>query len=200
MDSTPDTRHSLLVRLGNPADEQAWNRFVELYEPLIYRLARRKGFQHADAEELTQEALVAVAAAIDQFDPDPNRGSFRGWLSRIARNMMINFLSRARPEQRGTGGTGFRCLLEQQPAPSSDDDDESLFGWEYRRELFRCAARQVRHEFHETTWQAFWQTSVEGEAIQPTAEALGLSVGSVYAARSRVMARIKEKVRQLEED
>ncbi len=196
MSDMPDTRRSLLVRIRDRGDEPAWREFVEIYEPLVYRLARRKGFQHADAEELTQEALVAVASAIERWDPDPRLGTFRGWLFRIARNMMINFLTRSRPEDRGTGGTGFRHLLEQQPA--SGPDETTLFGEEYRREAFRWAAREIRDDFQSSTWNAFWWTAVDGREIKEVAEALGMSVGAVYAARSRAMVRLKRKVKPLE--
>jgi RNA polymerase sigma factor (sigma-70 family) len=192
----PDTRHSLLVRLRDRGDQRAWAELLEIYEPLLYRLARRQGLQHADAEELTQEAFVAVAAAIERWDPDPSRGSFRGWLFRIARNMTINFLSRTRPENVGTGGTGFRYFLEQQPAASAEE--VTLFGREYRREAFRWAAGEIREEFQESTWRAFWATAVEGRDIKETAGALEMSLGAVYAARSRIMARLKRKLQQLE--
>lgn len=193
MNEAPDTRHSLLVRLRDRSDQCAWAQFVEIYQPLLYRLARGRGLQHADADELAQEALVAVASAIERWDPDPSKGTFRSWLFRIARNMTINFLTRVRPEDVGTGGTGFRQLMEQQPSPS--DDDATLFDQEYRRETFQWAAREIRDEFQPATWKAFWQTAVEGHAIKEAAEDLGMSVGAAYTARSRVMARLKQKVR-----
>lgn len=196
MNEFPDTRHSLLLRLRDRGDQQAWTELLEIYERLIYRLARRKGLQHADAEELTQEVFVAVAAAIERWDPDPSRGSFRGWLFCIARNMAINFLSRTRPENVGVGGTGFRCLLEQQPEATAEE--VTLFGREYRREAFRWAAGEIRPQFQDSTWRAFWATAVEGHDIQETADALEMSVGAVYAARSRIMARLKRKLQQLE--
>ncbi len=196
MNEIPDTRLSLLIRLRDGGDQRAWAELLEIYQPLIYRLARRKGLQHADAEELTQEAFMAVAAAIDRWDPDPGRGSFRGWLFRIARNMTINFLTRSRPEETGTGGTGFRQLIEQQPAPSADD--ATFFGREYKREALRWAAAEIRDEFRDSTWKAFWATAVEGRDIRQTAAALEISVGAVYAARSRIMARLKRKIQQLE--
>jgi RNA polymerase sigma-70 factor (ECF subfamily) len=192
----PDTRRSLVLRIRNRGDEQAWAEFVGIYRPLVYRLTRRRGFQHADAEELAQQAMVAVAGAIERWDPDPQKGTFRGWLFRIARNMMINFLTRSHPDDRGRGGTSFVALLEEQPSRSTEA--ETLFDREYRRELFRWAAARVREEFHESTWQAFWQTGVEGLEARQVADALDLSLGAVYAAKSRVVGRLKREIRQLQ--
>src|SRR5262245_29552184 len=79
----PDTRASLLVRIADAQDTRSWNEFVRLYRPIVYRLARRQGMQHADAEELGQEVMLAVARAIDHFTPRPERGKFRNWLLRI---------------------------------------------------------------------------------------------------------------------
>jgi RNA polymerase sigma-70 factor (ECF subfamily) len=192
MNEPLETRHSLIARLHEPRDEQAWREFVSIYQPLVYRLIRGRGLQHADAQELTQDALVAVAKAIERGAADFERGSFRGWLSRIARNMMINYLTRRRPGQQGGGGSDFQRLLSEQPA--SDDEQATLFDLEQKREVFRWAAEQIRKSFQPTTWQAFWRTSVEGEPIAQAAASLGFSVGAVYAARSRVMARLKQTI------
>jgi RNA polymerase sigma-70 factor (ECF subfamily) len=192
MNDSDQTRHSLLARLHDGRDEQAWREFVAIYEPLIYRLLRGRGLQDADARELTQDALVAVARAIENGSPDFHAGSFRAWLSCIARNMMINYLTRRRPGQHGAGGSDFHRLVAQQPA--KDDEQATVFDLEYKREVFRWAADQVCKSFQPLTWQAFWRTSVDGEPIEQTAKSLGLSIGSVYAARSRVMAKLKQVV------
>jgi len=196
MEEIPKTRASLLVRIRNPQDDEAWAEFVGLYEPVVYRIARQRGFQDADARELTQDVLVAVASAIERWEPDPARGKFRTWLFRIARNLSINLLVSRRRHAQGTGGTDFQALLEEQEAPRGEDSD--LFDREYRRELFGRAVAQVRGQFREATWQAFWLTSVQGRDIGEVAEELGMSAGAVYIARSRVMARLREKVEQLD--
>jgi RNA polymerase sigma-70 factor (ECF subfamily) len=196
MSEIPKTRLSLLVRIQDPRDERAWTEFVEIYEPVVYRIARHKGLQDADAAELTQEVFLAVAAAIRRWEPDPARGKFRTWLFRIARNLIINSVAARRRHPQGTGDTGFLARLEEEPAPAGADS--VLLDQEYKRELFRWAAERIRGEFRDPTWQAFWLTSVEGQEIRHVAESLGLSTGAVYIARSRIMARLREKIEALE--
>jgi RNA polymerase sigma factor (sigma-70 family) len=193
MEETPDTRRSLIVKLRDPADAAAWREFVTLYEPLVHRLARRKGLQDADAQDVCQEVFRAVAAAVERWEPD--RGSFRGWLSRIARNLLINFVTRRRFQLRGSGATSVQDLLEAQPA--ADPNATALFEAEYRRRLLHWAAEDIRDEFTPTTWQVFWQTAINDRTPSEVARELGLSVGAVYVARSRVLARLRRRIERM---
>jgi RNA polymerase sigma-70 factor (ECF subfamily) len=196
MDETPATRPSLLVRLRDPLDELAWEEFLEIYAPLVHQLARRKGFQDADAADLAQEVFRAVAAAIDRWDPDPSRGSFRGWLFRIARNLMIDALAGRRRQPIGTGDTDANRRLGERAAPS--EEDSAAFEAEYMRQVFGWAVERVRGEFREANWLAFWQTGVEGKDAGEVAAALGVSVGAVYKSKSRIMARLRQAIGDLE--
>lgn len=196
MHEPPATRHSLLIRLHDSQDEPAWREFLAIYEPLVRRLARRRGFQEADAEDLSQEVFRSVAAAIERWRTNPERGSFRAWLFLIARNTMINALKKNQRRPQATGDTQVRRLLEARQVP--DDDAAALVEGEYLWGVFHWAAEQVRPEFRSATWQAFWRTSVEGVKAQQVAAETGLSAGAVYIARSRVMARLKQKIEQLE--
>src|SRR4051794_6443118 len=198
MVESPDTRPSLLVRIRDPQDERAWAEFLDIYTPLIYQLARRKGLQDADAADLVQEVLRAVAGAIDRWDPDPGRGSFRAWLSRIARNLVVNFLIQQRRHPRGSGDRDVDRLLEERAAPTGPESE--LFDTEYRRRLFAWAAEQVRPEFREATWKTFWMAGVEGKDARTVAEALGISVGAVYHNKSRVMARLRRRIEEIERE
>jgi RNA polymerase sigma factor (sigma-70 family) len=192
MSEPTTTRPSLLVRLRDPMDKRAWGEFVEIYEPLVRQLARRRGLQDADAADLVQEVFRSVAAAIERYDPDPAKGSFRGWLSTIARNLIVNLLEAQRRHPRGTGDSQVRQLLEAQPAP--DSEESALFDTEYRRRLLHWAAERVRDEFPETAWQAFWRTGVQGQSAEEAARGLGLTVGTVYQYKSRVVARLRREI------
>src|SRR3954451_10987754 len=134
MVESPNTRPSLLVRIRDPRDERAWAEFLDIYTPLIYQLARRKGLQDADAADLVQEVFRAVAGAIDRWDPDPKRGSFRAWLSRIARNLTVNFLIHEQRPPRASGDSQIGRLLAEHAAPPGPE--LALFDVEHRRRLF----------------------------------------------------------------
>jgi RNA polymerase sigma-70 factor (ECF subfamily) len=191
---SPSTRQSLLIRLRDPADERAWAEFTEIYGPLVHRLARRRGLQEVDAQDLVQDLFGCVARAIDRYDPDPARGSFRGWLSRIARNLILNLLAAQRRRPQATGDSDVQRLLDAQPDPTSKDS--IVFDAERRRQLVMWAAERIRGEFTETAWQAFWQTGVEGRRPQDVAVALGMRVGSVYQYKSRAVVRIRREIEQ----
>jgi RNA polymerase sigma-70 factor (ECF subfamily) len=192
----PTTRVSLLVRLRDAGDAAAWQEFVRLYAPLVYRYGRRHGLQDADAGDLTQEVLRAVSAAVGRLAYDPARGTFRGWLYTLARHKLCDLRERAGRQPRGSGDSGVRAVLEGQPAP----EDEDQWDRDYRETVFAWAAERVRPAVSDTTWQAFWRTAVEGRSGKEVAGELGLTVAAVYLARGRVMARLKEQVALWEDE
>lgn len=198
MTSAPETRASLVLRLRDARDQEAWTTFLEIYEPLIYRIVRQRRIQDADAREVTQEVLCAVASSVDRWEADPARGTFRGWLTTITRNLVVNFLIRQSRHPRGTGDTEFRLSLAEVPAPECEHS--ALFDLEQRRQVFRWAADQIRSEFRESHWQAFWRTAVEEQSVADVARDLAISAGLVYVARNRVMKRLREQVEQIRDD
>jgi RNA polymerase sigma-70 factor (ECF subfamily) len=187
------TQPSLLVRIRDASDAQAWTEFADLYVPLIYGFARKHGLQDADAADLTQDVLRSVAGAVRNFQYDPRRGSFRSWLFTVVRNRMLNFLAARQREELATGDTATQRVLDAQPARNEDH----LAAWEqqYEQQLFAWAAERVRANVEPSTWLAFWKTAVEGRSGKETADELGLTVAAVYLAKSRVMARLKEQVK-----
>ena len=196
----PETRPSLMLRLREAADQLAWTEFVSIYEPLLLRLMRQRGLQEADARDVTQQVILAVTQAVERWQPDGREASFRRWLFAIARRLALKFVQRGRSvigtARRGAGGTDMLKLLDSLPEP--EHRTAVAFDDEYRTEVFRWAAEQVRCEFRDSTWQAFWRTCVLKEAIADLAAQLGTTAGNVYVARSRVIARLREAVEEFE--
>jgi len=196
MTEQPATRHSLLMRIRDARDAEAWAEFVDLYAPLIYGFARRRGLQDADAADLTQEVLRAVARSAQRQDYDQARGSFHSWLFTIAINKLRNFLVSGRRHPRATGDSDEQARLEAQPDRASDES--AWWDREYEQRLFEWATERVRGSFQPSTWTAFWETAVENKLAKVVAARLGISIGAVYIAKSRVLARLKECIQQLE--
>lgn len=191
MTPTPPTRATLLLRLRDPEDASAWEEFVEIYQPLIYRLARARGLQAADAADVVQDAMARIATAINRFQTDAG-GSFRGWISRITRNLVIDFL---RNQQRLPVLTDPNTVTSLFAAEDRGSAEAEMFDREHERGLFHWAAQQVQPRFSESTWQAFWRTAVESQPVDQVAAELDLTRGAVYIARSRVMAQLKSRIR-----
>ncbi len=190
MAEIPPTRASLLVRLRDPQDEGAWREFIDLYAPLIYGYARKQGLQDADAADLSQDVLTAVAGAIGRLEYDPARGAFRNWLFTVVRRKLLSWrrAEKVRPHAAE--------VPQQWPAP---EVMEAEWEAEWERSRFAWACAQVRAEVNDATWQAFWRTAVLGQSSKQVAAELGMSVAAIYVARSRVLARLKERVQSVTE-
>ena len=193
MSESPLTRPSLLVRLRDAHDELAWSQFVEIYAPLVYGFARKHGLQDADAADVTQDVLRSVATAAKKLEYDPERGSFRGWLFTVVRNRLRDFWASQARQCQGSGDPEMNRRLQELPAPEENQEWEQ----EYEQQLFHWAATQVRADFQDSTWQAFWQTAVEGKSGKAVAKALGMTVAAVYLAKARVITRLKEQIQQV---
>ncbi len=195
MGHEPPTRVSLLVRLRDPRDGDAWARFVDLYAPLIYGYGRKRGLQDADAADLTQDVLRAVCSGIRRLEYDSRRGTFRGWLFTVVRNKLRDFLSSRQRREQGSGDTELHRLLEEQPGREAEQ--QALWEQEYEQQLFTWACDQVRRDVEPATWQAFWQLAIEHRRGKDVAGALGLSVAAVYLAKGRVVTRLTELIQEV---
>ena len=186
----------MLVRLRDPRDGAAWGEFVDLYAPLVYGYLRKQGLQDADAADLCQDVLTAVAGAVGRLEYDPARGAFRNWLFTLVRHKVSNW-RRARRNRPDEGdGPGSRKVLEQHPAPETA---EAEWEAEWQRRVFAWACEQVRPAVTDATWQAFWRTAIDDQPGKQVADALGLTVTAVYRARSRVLARLREVIQSAQE-
>ncbi len=185
------TRETLLIKIRDAADSEAWEEFHALYKPLIYSYAASKGLQSADAEDVTQDSLKAVASAIRNFEYDPAKGTFRSWIYQVVRSKLANYFSKeARQHAKGTGRTTVIRMVEETPS----DSDVADWELEYKKHMFEWASQRVRGEFANNTWSAFWQAAVEEKEVKSIASGLGMTVGAVYIAKSRVIARLRDVI------
>jgi len=193
IDQAPQTRPSLILRLRKPDDFQAWQEFVEIYQPVIDALARKRGLQAADADDVTQEVLTRVARSIEKWDPDPSKGSFRAWLATITRNLVVQFFR----DSSRLPVSGIDSQIGDIVVKSVHPEE---FDLERERQLFLWAARKVQPRFEPKTWKAFWSTAVDGKNIPDVADQLGITKAQVYVCRSRVMSLLKQTVERADFD
>ncbi len=196
MTRTPTTRANLLLRLRDPRDHEAWLEFASLYEPVIYRVLRRLGLQDADAVELLQELFLAVSRNVDSWQHGAEHGSFRGWLRRVTRNLVVSWVRRQKRHVL-TSSVDLDSLLKSHPVEDSPETEE--FDRELRRAMFLKASEQVRAEVRPEIWQAFWDVSVTGTSVAETASRLGMTVGAVRVAKCRIISRLRQVVAEMEE-
>lgn len=189
-----ETRKSLIVRLKNAQNESAWRDFVCTYEGFLDRLIRRQGVPERHVPDVTQQILLAIAKSVDGWKDDGNPASFRRWLQAVSRNIVIRFMARERKQAGGVGGSDLLAVLQNVEAAPDDNN-----GRRYEHELIVWAAEQVRHEFLDTSWRAFWLTVIEDHPVDEVASTLNLTPGSIYMSRSRIMAKIRRKLTEVEQ-
>lgn len=183
------TRKSLLLKIRDLENAGAWEEFVAIYEPLVTRFVLWRGFSRQDAADISQEVMAVVARTIRNFEYDPTKGKFRGWMLTVTRRQICQLL-RQRSRQPVTVPSDEAGDAAEGVVPGDTD----VWELEYRRRLFDWACALVRPQFQEPTWQAFWMTTVEDRPGAEVAAALGLQAGAVYVAKSRVLQRVREKI------
>ena len=190
MSHQPVTQPTLLLQIRDATDEAAWSRFVKIYTPLVFGYCRQRGLQEADASDVSQEVMRTVAMKIGRFDYSSKKGSFRGWLLGVTRNKLFKYFTKLQKQPTGTDRSTILDRLEATP----DASENAAWDEAYQQRLFQWAANEVRSEFTEKTWSAFWQTSVKARPSQEVADELQMSLGAVYIAKSRAIARIRKKI------
>lgn len=186
MDSTSE---SLLLRLRSGTDQTAWTIFVELYTPLIFFWARKIGLQSGDAADLVQDVLTLAFQKLPSFRYDSDK-SFRGWLRTVTINRY-----REKLRKKSIGATpATQSVLASIAGPS---DVESTWDLNYQQALVARAKELLECEFQPATWNALQQYVFEGKPAKEAAEKNGLSVWTVYSAKSRLMSRLRDTLEGL---
>jgi RNA polymerase sigma-70 factor, ECF subfamily len=188
----PKTRPSLIIRLADRADQSAWWSFVETYEPFLNHLVSRQGVPPAHVADVTQQVLIAIAKGVARWRDDGQEASFRRWVCHVARNVVIKFMTQARRVVTPTGGSEALDFLHQQEQPFDPAAEQK-----YEYELIVWAAERVRAEFAASSWQAFWDTMIQQRSVTEVAKELGISPGSIYMSRSRIIKRLREIIAEV---
>jgi RNA polymerase sigma-70 factor (ECF subfamily) len=187
--SGASTSSSLLERL-KVQDPQAWERFVDLYGPLIYNWSRQTGLQPDDAADVMQDVFRSVTVSVTAFRHDGPSATFRGWLWTITRNKIRNLARQRAGRPDATGGTDAYLRLQELPEELDEPSTMNRPG----PSLAQRGLELVKAEFESRTWQAFWQVTVEDRRPAEVAASLGMSVGAVYMAKSRVLRRLRDEL------
>ncbi len=191
------TRLSLLLRIRDLNDAEAWNRFVDLYGPYVARWCQAMGLQEADTADTTQAVLVKLMSVMQSWKLDSAKGSFRGWLRRVTHNVAID-LHRGWKER----ASGDSDILQGLAQLSDNSFEETL--WKsvetaYQQELLSMASEQVQLRVQPQTWAAYHLSCVDNMSAKDVATKLQIAIGEVYVARSRVLKMLKSEVQRLEE-
>ncbi len=195
---SPITRATLLLRLRDGTDHGAWTEFVRDYGPMIYRFARSRGLQDADAADIVQDVLRRVGSAIGRLEYEREKGGFRAWLFTITRNRLYTHFEKRQRQGATSNDTAQYELLSQTPDRRNELDD----AWEkeYMRQVAARAMKVVESEVEPNTWRAFQLTAVEGQSPASVAKELGMSTGAIYVAKSRVIARLRAVIERLQSE
>jgi RNA polymerase sigma-70 factor (ECF subfamily) len=193
--ATGSTSSSLIER-AVAHDAEAWRRLSALYAPMVYRWARQTGLQSQDAADMVQEVFRSIATHLPGFHRDHPGDSFRGWLWTITRNKVRDHYRRRTARTEDDGAAAQARLQE---LAESISDDSALPVANAQLDLARRVLTMVQADFEPHTWQAFWKTTIDAATARDVAAELGMSVGAVYMAKSRVLARIREELAGLGE-
>lgn len=183
------TRHSLLIRIRDPANQAAWFEFDGVYRPMLQRFARARGLGLAEADEIAQQCMTAVHRYIGGFEYDPTKGRFKAWLRTMVNNRVKNLIRDRRDVQAETGE------LRRVPEPGESPDE--LFDTVWRQEHLRHCLRRIKTEVEDSTFKAFVAYVMEERPIEEVCRQFDMSANQVHAIKSRITRRIRERMIEL---
>jgi len=174
-------------------DPGGWSRLVATFGPIVYRWCRTSGVTESDASDVVQEVFVAVARGIPTFEREKPKGSFRSWLATITRNKVRDHFRLQSRRIEAEGGSEALERLHQ----LSDQLDSTICAPLADTPIVREVLEQVKAEFEQSTWNAFWMTAIDGQSAADVAEHVGISTASVYQSKSRVLRRLRQRLCEL---
>jgi len=166
-----------------------WRDFVEIYEPLIYRYARLRKLGHEDSNEIVQECMALLVEEMPKFDYSREKGHFKGWLKTITNNKINDLFKKRRPRA-GTPQDFERAQHREHPL-------DDLWEEQWQRKHLRYFLKQILDRVSEKTRRAFELHVVSGWPVEQVSEVLKISADQVYAAKSRITQRLRDRFNDL---
>ena len=202
-DSLLPTRSSLLSRLRHASDAASWQHFFDNYGRLIYQVCRRAGLDAQEADEVAQETIVSVSQELPKFKFDRSKGSFKGWLWRVTRNHVADFLKKkyrdgARRAELPEPKPGEAAPIEK--FADTQDDLDAMWEAEWKSNLLDCALKRVRSQVSARSFQIFHLSTVQGWTVDQIMAALRTGTTQIYLARHRVGRLVKKEIAALRKE
>ncbi|MGK0188240.1 MAG: RNA polymerase sigma-70 factor (ECF subfamily) [Verrucomicrobiales bacterium] len=187
------TRPTLLMRIKDPADQQAWEEFVDIYTPMLFGYCVKRGLQEADAADVVQDVMRSISGAIERFDYDREKGKFRSCLFTVAHSKLCNHFAKRARQPKPLSDTMMMGLIDGQPS----EEEERDWDLAYKKRLFEWAANRVKAKVASQTWQAFWRVTIEEDSVDSVAQELAMSPGAIYVAKSRTIVALKRELAEI---
>lgn len=196
--NSPDTSDTL-IRRAVAAEPEAWRQLVDVYGPLLFRWSRRKGIQESDACDLVQEIFATIHHGLRRFERRSVVGSFRAWLRTIFNSRLTDWHRRNSRRVSATSLSEIDDLADRYADDSRADDETEMERCIEKTLVARMVLKSIQSDFQPETWSAFWLVSIDGRSPADVAEELGISIWSVYQAKSRVLRKLRRELTDLGE-
>lgn len=189
----PTTSPSLILRIRDSGDMNAWDTFESTYAPVVRAYCRRRGIQEADIDDLVQDVMTTVMRAIRNFEYDPARGKFRSWFGTLTANRVRNFFASEAHRMKASAHDG---------APTARQAGDSPMDWDdiFCQQVLKAACDRIQPRLEPATWESFKFTWLQNLTAAEASKQLGLPIHTIYVNKSRVMKLLEAEVRALADD
>lgn len=197
-DIDPTTSLSLIDRVKN-GDQEAWEQFVRIYSPVIYSRCRNGDLSPDESADAMQTVFLKVYQGLSQFEPRKDRASFRSWLRTVATHTVSDHFRVVAQHFQALDAATLTLKLKRIEDSFSEfpaDDSHARKQQSGRQLLAYSAMQQIRGEFEERTWTAFWRTTIDGQKAVDVASELNMSPGAVRTASYTVRKRLREELQE----
>jgi RNA polymerase sigma-70 factor (ECF subfamily) len=178
-------------------EPDAWARLVQIFSPIVYRWSRQSGLTDDESADVVQDVFISIAKSISCFERRNEKASFRSWLATITRNRVRDYFRKKDKRTDGVGGTAGLDQLNRLPNQPDDKLEHSISVASLDQRLPIRVLELVKSDCNPKTWQAFWQTTIQGDTAADVADRLEMNISSVYQARSRILRRLRKQFEEL---